>query len=369
MDMLRSVHIEGFKSIRDAAVSFGPITVLIGANGAGKSNLIAFFRMLGFSTTGALQEFVARAGGASGLLHFGPRNTQQVRGEFEFETGVGLNKYSMQLAYAAGDSLIFTDEQVQFSKHDWPGTGPVVSLGAGHRESLLGSAADAGDKTAIVAFNTICRWKTYQFHDTSVEAKIRQSTYIGDNHYLRADAGNLAAYLYMLRETERPYYDRIVSTFRMAAPFFDDFVSEPLELNRDRIQLDWRERGHDVLFGPHQLSDGSLRTIALLTLLLQPENRLPSVMIIDEPELGLHPFVVTLLGSLVHAVSSSCQVILATQSTAVVDQFGADDIVVVERTDRGETEFKTLDDKQLAGWLEDYSLGELWLKNVIGGRP
>ncbi len=369
MDRLKSVHIEGFKSIRDATIDFGPINVLIGANGSGKSNFISLFRMLGYATTGALQEFIGRAGGANALLHFGSHTTQQIRAQFEFETHAGINRYTLQLAYAAGDTLIITDEQVQFSSRDRAGEGPSQSLGAGHRESRLQEEADAGNKTASVAWHTMRRWQTFQFHDTSAESEVRQSRYIDDNKYLRSNAGNLAAFLYMLRETQRAYYDRIVATFRQAAPFFDDFVLEPRELDPRQVLLNWREKGRDVLFGPHQLSDGSLRTIALLTLLLQPEDRLPSLMIIDEPELGLHPYVITMLGSLVHAVSESCQVVLATQSPLLVDQFDANEVIVVERTDRGETCFQRLDERALADWLKDYTVGELWEKNVIGGRP
>lgn len=134
------------------------------------------------------------------------------------------------------------------------------------------------------------------------------------------------------------------------------------------IALRWREAGHDEDFNCHQLSDGSLRFIALATLLLQPESNLPAIVIIDEPELGLHPYAITLLASMIHHASQYRQVIVATQSPALLDHFQPDDVIVVERPGR-ETEFKRLEPAALAEWLEEYTLSELWDKNVFGGRP
>jgi predicted ATPase len=173
----------------------------------------------------------------------------------------------------------------------------------------------------------------------------------------------------MLREVDRPYYDRIIGAFRLAAPWFDDFVLEPRELDPNTILLNWREKGRDKIFGPHQLSDGSLRTIALFTLLLQPEDRLPSLIIIDEPELGLHPYAITMLGSLMRSASMTTQIIVATQSVTLLEHFTPEEIRVVERDHQGGTVFSKYTADDLGEWLEHYSIGELWLKNVIGGRP
>lgn len=372
MTSLRRVQIRGFKSIRELDVELGPLTVLIGANGAGKSNLVSFFKMLSFAMTGALQEWVGRNGGADALLHYGAGTTPRMEGSFEFETPAGTNAYAFSLAHAAGDTLIFTDESVQFARRNHPGNPIGGSLGAGHRESLLTQAAHKGDKTAHVAQAVMCRWKFYQFHDTSPEASARQHHYIEDNSYLRADAGNLAPFLHRLGTTHPQHYDRIVSTIRLVAPFFGDFELQPSALNGERIMLNWRERDRDVLFGPHQLSDGTLRFMALATLFLQPSELLPNLIVVDEPELGLHPYAINALADIVRAVSLSCQVLLSTQSATLVDCFAPEEIVVVDR-EAGASQFRHVDVDALSEWLDDYdcdySLSELWMKNLLGGRP
>ncbi len=367
MDMLKSVHIEGFKSIRDATIDLGPLTVLIGANGSGKSNFVSFLRMVQAIAEGRLREFVGRAGGASALLHYGYDVTRTIAGEVAINAGSQQIPYRFHLSDFGTEGLFFSDEECRGIGAAFVGMSSHVPP-ALQESTLLSPRSRSGDCGAVA--QSIEHWQTFHVHNTALAAPIRQPHYIEDNQRLHHDASNLAAHLYMLRETRRAYYDRIISAFRMAAPFFDDFVVEPRELDPTQVMLNWRERGRDLLFGPHQLSDGSLRTIALLTLLLQPEDRLPSLMIIDEPELGLHPYVITMVADLLRAVSTQCQVIVATQSVTFVNHFAPDEIVVVERDDAGGTTFGgPLSEERLSEWLEDYSIGELWEKNVIGGRP
>ena len=367
MNKINKIHISGFRSIRDQEIELRPINVLIGANGSGKSNFVSLFSMLNFTMTESLQVFVGEKGGANSILHYGAKTTPQMEAAFEFETEDGVNLYSARLGYAAGDTLIFLDEQIQFKKHGFPDTRPPRSLGAGHKESALNEAGKS-DKGAIVLKWLMDHWKAYQFHDTSPEARIRQKGYINDGWYLRADAGNLAAFLYGLRTSQPDYYARIRSTIQLALPFFDDFILEPTSADPNSIILDWKERSSDYRFGPHQIADGALRFMALATLLLQPKDKMPSVIIIDEPELGLHPYAISLLGSLINGVSTECQVIVATQSTELLDQFEADDVIVVDRQER-ESTFCRQNSEQLKEWLEEYTVSELWKKNIIGGRP
>ncbi len=197
---------------------------------------------------------------------------------------------------------------------------------------------------------------------------MRQSGYINDNRHLRYDAGNLAAVLYKLQQTQATVYSRIVATIRQIAPWFGDFVLQPLELNKENVRLDWKERESDILFGPHQFSDGSLRAMALIALLLQPRDDLPGLIVIDEPELGLHPHALVILACLIKEAAHHCQIVVATQSTCLLDEFETEDVVVVDRDDR-ESVFKRLDEEELAEWLKEYSLSELWEKNVLGGGP
>ncbi len=210
--------------------------------------------------------------------------------------------------------------------------------------------------------------RVYHFHDTSLTARIRQYCYVENNRWLMPDAANLAAVLYRLKTEHEVVYRRIVRNVTQVAPFFVDFDLEPAGQNRTDIILNWRHRESDLVFGPHQLSDGTLRAICLISLLQQPQDDLPLVIVVDEPELGLHPDALGLVASLFHAVSDHAQVLISTQSSTFVDAFEPEDIVVVERAGEATT-FARPDAEKLREWLEDYSLGEVWEKNVIGGGP
>lgn len=372
---LKRLKIEGFKSLREVEVGIGDVTVLLGANGAGKSNLVSFFRMLAFLSTSALQEFVGRAGRSDSLLFGGRRVTPQIRAAAEF---AGLDRvtghrttttYRVRLGDAAPDTLIFLSERALCHRATNAAPREVV-LGAGHRESRLPEVAREGGSTCRVLLGLLSGCRTYQFHDTSPPANIRKSRDIEDASHLRDDAGNLAPYLYALREARPDCYRRIVDTVRLVFPTFEDFSLAPGTADSREIILNWRERGRgDHLLGPHQLSDGSLRFMALATLLLQPSDILPNVIILDEPELGLHPYAISVLAAMVRAAASKAQVVLATQSPRLVDEFEPGDIVVLESGGGEGTKCHRPDRGELAEWLEEYSLGELWEKNHFGGRP
>lgn len=369
MDLLKSVHIEGFKSIRDATIDLGPLTVLIGANGSGKSNFVSFLKMVKAMGEKQLQRYVGKAGGGDTLFHFGSATTEQIAGRAVFALPRDEVCYEFTLIGTEDDSLVFVDEWLPgFSQQRFPGIASSDAPYAHHETGVLRVPEGQHERASLLA-SFISDWQAFHLQDTSPTAAVRRQHYIDDNRQLHSDAGNLAAYLYMLREVERPYYDRIIGAFRLAAPWFDDFVMEPLELRPEDVKLNWREKGGEKLFGPHELSDGSLRTIALFTLLLQPEERLPSLIVIDEPELGLHPYVITLLGSLLRSASVTTQVIVATQSVTLLNHFAPPEIVVVERDREGGTTFMPQSEARLKEWLERYSVGELWEKNVLGGRP
>jgi len=373
MNTLEHIEIDGFKSIKHTNLRLGKINVLIGANGAGKSNFISLFKMLNFMTTESLQVFVLRSGGANSLLYYGSQKTPRMFAQLTFRTDTGIDTYYVRLSDAAPDTLIFVEEKILFQRDE--STKPKeILLGSGHKETKLNEFAERGDKTVIVIRRILRDCQVFQFHDTSENSRIRKEAYINDNRFLYKDAGNLAAYLYMLKERHPESYKRIVSTIKLAAPHFQDFVLEPSKLNPNNIILNWKELGSEYLFGPHQLPDGLIRFISLVTLLLQPRENLPDVIIIDEPELGLHPSAINLLGALLREVSQCCQVIMATQSVNLVDQFEPEDIVILERKkvnnqNEFSTEAKRLDREELKSWLEEYTLSELWQKNLLGGRP
>jgi len=341
-----------------------PLNILIGANGAGKSNLISFFKMLNEMMAGRLQQYIGISGYAQSLLHFGPKVTPQIESQLEFDVKTDVKTevliYSMRLFHAAGDTLIFAEEAFI-----WIGDRNHSSLGAGHQETKINESAEAGRETAQILKLLINGCFVYHFHDTSTTARVRQSCYVGDNHSLMSDAGNLAALLLRFREYDTTAYQRIVKTIRLIAPFFDDFDLVP---RRNNVILNWREKGSDQVFGPHQFSDGTLRAICLTTLLLQPENELPKLIIVDEPELGLHPYALNIVAGMFGKASYHTQILISTQSTSFLDNFNPEDVITVDRVGK-ESQFKRLNPQELETWLEEYSLGEIWEKNIIGGGP
>lgn len=366
MPRLKNVIVRGFRSIKEMDLELGPINVCIGANGAGKSNLIEFFKMINELMEGRLQQYLATTGRATANLHFGPKVTPQLEAQLKFEAGQSTNTYHIRLFYAAGDSLIFADETLSFLGIGYD-TPRQKSLGAGHQEALVRDHVE--DEPLInVLRSSLNRCRVYHFNDTSQTARIRRHCYIGDDRWLMPDAANLAAVLYRLKSENERIYRRIVRNVAQIAPFFVDFHLEPSGHYGNDIILNWRHRESDLLFGPHQLSDGTLRAMCLISLLQQPADDLPYVIVVDEPELGLHPQALELIASLFQAVSENVQVLISTQSATFVDVFDPQDIVIVER--RGEaTTFERPDPKILESWLEEYSLGEIWEKNIIGGNP
>jgi len=367
MPELESISVKGFKSI--AAVENLPlsaINVVIGPNGSGKSNFIGVFSFLHAIREGHLQDYVVNAGGADKVLHFGSKVTPKLHIRIVFRDG--RNQYELELQPTATDELVPAYERIYFwNKNDHP-------QGPPYEKNLVRVGKEAGISTPIQSGipkyvrDHLDHWRLYHFHDTSSTSPMKKTADINDNRYLRPDGSNLSAFLYYLRAKHEASYSLIRRTVQRVAPFFDDFLLEPQKLNPEKIRLEWRHRNSEAYFDASSLSDGTLRFIALATLFLQPEAYRPSVILVDEPELGLHPYAITMLASLVKQASVKTQVILSTQSPLLLDHFEPEDVLVADLVD-GSTQFKRLDSAKLANWLEDYSLGQLWEKNHFGGRP
>ena len=359
---LDRIEIHGYKSIAACDLRLGRLNVLVGPNGAGKSNFISALGVLGAIVNRNLQLSTARAGGASTLLHGGPKRTESLR----LRTYFGLNGYEARLVPGAADDLIFEREICYFQGTGYPEPYSDV-IGSGHRESYLQAAAsERPGRIPDYCLEAMQSWRVFHFHDTSAQAGAKQKQPVGDDSSLRSDAANIAPFLYRLQVASPDHFIRICDSIRLVAPFFEDFRLSPDRTNPERIQLEWKQAGSDAYFNAHSLSDGTLRFIFLSTLLLQPDP--PSVIIIDEPELGLHPFAITQLADMFRATSSSNQLIVSTQSVTLLNQLDPQDIVITEQHD-GASSFERPDWGALQSWLNEYSVGELWEKNVLGGRP
>lgn len=363
MRNLEQLRIKNFKSIRDQTLRLGRLNVFIGGNGAGKSNLIGVFHFLNRVVAGDLQNYTGEAGGADSILYFGRKQSSSLSIELEFGAGNSANGYAFDLRPTTEDRFIFSKETISFHNRSTYHDPTSRPLGSGHSEARVQTSTEP---IAHHVRKDLDSYRIYHFHDTSNSSRVKQTGDIDDNRRLHADAGNLAAFLYRLQQNAFSYFRNIEDTVRQIAPFFEGFRLEPSRLNADKIRLEWKEKGSEAYFNASALSDGTLRFICLATLFLQPN--LPAVLLLDEPELGLHPAAISLLADLLESVSKKTRVLVATQSVTLVNQFDPESVWVVERTDK-QSVFEHLESADMSTWLENYSLGELWEKNILGGRP
>jgi predicted ATPase len=368
MKELETITIEGFRSIKAQTLTLNRLNLVIGGNGVGKSNLVNSFSFLHGIYIGQLQMLSVSRNPATYFFH-GPKLTPQIRFDLRFVDRVDriANEYEVKIAF--GDAKLFLEsERVGYQQiASYPKPKYDYLMPSASQESVL---LDSKDKNAQYVSSDIASYRAYHFHDTSRTAGVKQQSKIDNNRALAFDASNLAAMLYLFKQTHPDHFNLIESTIKQIAPFFDGFIVEPLRANPEMIKLEWRERGSDDYFDGHSLSDGTLRFMCLATLLLQPDA--PRLILLDEPELGLHPAAINILASMLRQASVSSQILLATQSVTLINQFQPEDVVVAERGNgatAGATEFRRLKSETYADWMEEYSLGEMWEKNLIGGRP
>ena len=365
--MIAKIQIRNFKSIKVADVNLKSLNILIGANGVGKSNFINCFKILNKIHNQDLRTYVAEQGGVNNILYFGRKKSDALAFKVFFGN---TNYYSIKLVPNTRNAFYFDWENDGFNKrHSFPSKEPdwhEEKLGKGHLESLI------NDKTAgrYKYLNDYLKsFRVYHFHDTSASARVKAPSQVVDNRFLREDGANLAAFLYHLQKKYPTNFKLIEATIKSIAPFFKQFNLIPSADNKKYISLEWQDiNDSDTLFDASSLSDGTLRMMCLTTLLLQPE--LPQTIIIDEPELGLHPFAINKLAGLLRLASRKTQIIISTQSVNLIDNFEPENIIVVDRNKKEEQSvFRNLEPHELDQWLQDYSLGEIWDKNLIGGRP
>lgn len=354
------ITISGYKSIKGPiTIDFKKLNVLIGSNGSGKSNFISIFKLLQNVLNQNLALF-ANQTGVNAMFYKGRKVTEEISVEVYF----GNNSYGFVLVPTDDNRIIFKKEYFGYY-----GSYPNESnVNRGHSEAMWRYGTNNKISAYVIPILEGQNWRVYHFHDTGSSAKVKQEHNLSNNKTLLFDAGNLAAFLYRLKNNFKNNYDEIVDTIRLIAPYFGDFDLEPNDCNGELIVLRWQQKNCDDTFSASQLSDGTLRFICLATLLLQPEELQPETIIIDEPELGLHPYAITIFAELVKQISSKKQIIISTQSVELLNEFDAEDVIVVDRKDEA-SGFKRLDTEELKDWLNnDYSLGELWNKNILGGR-
>ena len=356
--MLQNIKIEGYKSIKTLDLKLSPINILIGSNGVGKTNFISFFKLVNNIYEQRLQQYSLKSG-VDNLLHYGRKNTNEIKGYLNF----GNNAYQFNLLPTDEGSFFIGRED---SILNYPSKFNKTYYSENIKESFIKKKGENGKYRDKYLSEHLESYKIYHFHDTSISAPLRLIANVNDNRMLKAEGGNLPAFLFYLQEKYTKHFKIIEKVIKSTVPFFDRFDLNPMSLDGNKIELEWYEKEHpEHPFYARDLSDGTLRFIALTTLLLQPN--LPKTIILDEPELGLHPFAISKLAGMIKKASVQSQIIVATQSVSLVNEFSADDIIVADR-EENQTVFKRQSQESLKTWLEDYSIGELWEKNVIGGR-
>jgi predicted ATPase len=364
---ISKLTIKGFKSIRNLEnFELRNINILIGPNGSGKSNFVSFLNLLQAFAQGTLSVFVDRYGGANSLLFFGSKTTDKLIGDIIFRDG--NIQWKIELVASVKDTLVTHKEVIKAGNKTLGSTIAQSREITQSRLNMRSGNEECKEYEEEIAVSIQAALKTiiiYHFHDTSTFAGIKKYCSIRDYEYLRPDASNLAAFLWYLKKNYEKEYQMIREVTQLAAPFFDDFLLRESIKNPDETLLEWRQKGSDYPFHPSQISDGTLRFICLATALLQSNP--PSTILLDEPELGLHPFALALLAELIQKASLKTQIIVATQSAALIDHFQPEDIILVERKN-DETIFDRPDTEKLKIWLEDYSLGDIWSRNIIEGK-
>lgn len=371
-NQLTRLEIHGYKSIEEANVSLSALNVLIGANGAGKSNFVSFFKFLRAMSEEQLQTHTAMEGGADSILHFGQKETPKVSFKISFEQNGSLS--ADLYPTAKDDFLIYNlDLRSNVISIATKAQGPEFTYslwGIQNREDLKEDIQKFIAEMIEEIKAYIQGLQIYHFHDTGKDAKVRKAARLEENDALTPNASNLPAFLYLLQEQFPEEYQFILYTIQRVAPFIERFHLKPDKANAETIRLRWYHKQNEQPFYVSQLSDGTLRFICLATVLLQPKALLPSVLIIDEPELGLHPHAIRILAGLLKSCAAHCQVIVATQSVILINALEDANLIVVDREDN-KSVFRQLDQDKVSQWMEEFScgVGDLWDENWLGGTP
>jgi predicted ATPase len=312
---LKSIRVKGYKLFDDFSLELDRYNFITGPNGSGKSAFLSIFGMLHHLAVGDFQLYVERQGGAAEILHGGLQKTREIEIEVWFvdESTMNRDGYAVKLFLDHNRLLIAEEVLLYQDKGQTNITREVISKYP-HTESELGKWYRVNKNKKCYVYQDFLSSIVYHFCDTGWTSRIKGSVDINQVDRLWWDGGNVAAYLYYLQRTYPEAYQEIANTVREVFEGFAGFHLVPDQrVNSPRVRLNWIGQDNRI-HPPESLSDGTLRFICLSTLLLQPLEIIPSVILIDEPEIGLSLSAQEVLGEMIKNASKHGTLVIATHS-------------------------------------------------------
>ena len=381
MTTFECLHVEGYRRLRSLTVDLRPLNVLIGANGVGKTSLLEVFSLLGAGAEGRLEPRLASLGGLNEVLtrdratHLGfdVRMTSAERAPLNYHLEIAPKGQSYQIVEEAltqhSDPLAPTPfKHIQARGLDVRYSTPK------HKGLLRPTWEHSPLETALSQVpkmyeeperfrSRLASCGLYGLIDVSPRSPVRLPQAMRPVTIPGPSGDDLVSYLFFLRESEPARYDVLTDTLEAAFPDFERLSFPPVAAGT--LALTWTDVNFQSPMYMHQLSEGTLRFLWLAALLQSPS--LPAVMLIDEPEVSLHPYLLCLLVSLLREASLRTQLVIATHSDRLIRFLDPAEVLVCDSTE-GETTVTWADTMDLERWLADYTLDELWMMNVIRGR-
>ena len=374
------IQIKGYRALADVTLDLHPLTVMIGPNGCGKTSLLEVFQLLKEAAQGRLGEAIANLGGFMSVL----TRTSDVPSRMEFALKVDINSQlspgpiSYHLALEPGSQGVGFVSVLERLSQLKPGTGPhhYIDSSAPAGTELKLSKRLSEDKGLFFKPETepdvfrdiLTKIHPLGFLDVTPRAPIRLPQTLTPVIYPGRNGESLFAALYNMRESKAtlPSYERIIETLRLGFPDFDHL--ELPVVGGGQITLAWHQKDLTVPLYPNQLSEGALRFLWLTTTLLSPEP--PPLILIDEPEISLHPELLQIVAALMRDASARTQLLIATHSSDLIRWLRSDEVVVIDKQD-GKSTFTWATDPSLnlEEWLKEYTLADLWYMGNLGGRP
>ena len=369
------LSIRGFRRLLDVSLELRPLTVLIGANGCGKTSVLDVLNLLSNSAQGRLGPAVSEMAGLGSVLTYDRAPELKLGLSFNSSVGEMLGYHLVLEPRGLGfaireESMGSPIEPSQIAASDarvdfYDVRGELVESGS--RRGLLETALSQVPKSlhGPEEFRETLAGSTfYQGISVGVRSPVRLPQQLGPAQLPGRDGEDLVSCLYSMRESHPERFEAVEDTLRVAFPRFKRLEFPPVAAGT--VGLGWRDNDSTKTFYAHQLSPGTLRFLWLTALLQSPG--LPALILLDEPEVSLHPEMVSLMVDQFREASFRSQLVIATQSDSLIRFLEPKEVVVCDSDEGAMTTLTRADELDLEEWLKEYSLDELWRNGRLGAR-